>query len=150
MCVRLWACPLRMEFVFPQPYGSPESKAPLAFKTKCSVLLSPWAGGFQVGLRYLLRENSVIVIILLILGQPPGSLCPEYTTTLLFLSCSSFFLVVDLFLQVLAFFIDSCSINSCNFGVNHERRWAQSLSISTFWNSFSLHFWRIISQSIEI
>ena len=112
-------CHVRLELYFPQPSASPESK--LRWPSKPNILAAhfPSAGAqCEAQTQCSWVRTSLIVMILLFVGHPPGAMDLDYTMVSP-LQCDFIFVAFiaeDLFWWVLVLLIRGCFVNGCNFG----------------------------------
>ena len=114
-------------YIFYSPSVSPIRKShPLVFKARCSRDLSSWCRTpglvrLMWGLNHsLFARTSAVVIILPFVSCLPWGVGLDHTASPSFLLVSLWFLLYIFSCRksfLLVVFIDSCSVNSCNFGV---------------------------------
>ena len=131
-CVRYHVCPVREESLFLTNFWLSHTQALKAFKVRCSGCSSSQWNIFRLGSYYgartppFLGRISAIVIVFLFVACLPRGNRSWGNLSLAFLPMSWWFLLYIFnsrrpFLLVLGLLVDSCSVNSCNFGVLMER-----------------------------
>ena len=110
-------CPLRVKSLFLTALWLSPKQAPLAFKPNILGVHLPGAGlsgwGAQCGAQtpHSLERTSAVVIILPFVCHPPGGTGLDYTKSSCLLPISLWFLLFIFSCRLLAFLINSCSVN---------------------------------------